>query len=339
MRSAAEKWIRQRLRPVRSRVGRLRRAAGPPVRNASVSLVYHRAAQDPVDPWRLAVKPSHLSEHLQILAEYTRPLHASAMQTARDQGRLPPRTTVLTFDDGYADLATEIAPRLERAGVPATMFVVSQAVGRDREFWWDALAHALLSPDAGSGDLRLTIGERVWTWEVGAGPRAEVHKEVWTQIRSRPVAERDDLAEQVLSWAGLPLTARPSHRTLTPDELGHLAADPLVELGAHTANHAWLAGLDTVGQRREVEQGLTELEALVSTPITSFAYPHGGWRDVGPTALAAVKQAGFSTAFLVSPGRLRTGSDPYRLPRVFVEDMDGEGLAALLWQFAGIRVG
>jgi hypothetical protein len=187
VRSAGARRLRQRLRPARAHVRRLRRAAGPPVRNGSVALVYHRAAHDEVDPWRLAVAPAHLSEHLEILAKHTVPLHASALHSARKNGSIPRRTTVVTFDDGYADLATEIAPRLEQAGVPATMYVVSRAVDRDREFWWDALARALLGPDAGRGPLSLTIDGRTSTWDVvSTASRPVVHKDVWERIRSRP---------------------------------------------------------------------------------------------------------------------------------------------------------
>jgi peptidoglycan/xylan/chitin deacetylase (PgdA/CDA1 family) len=309
------------------------------VRNGSIALVYHRAAHDEIDPWRLAVTPAHLSEHLEILAEHTVPVLASALHSAREAGRIPAKTTVLTFDDGYADLATEIAPRLELAAVPATMYIVSRAVDRDREFWWDALARALLSQDGRTGILSLTVGDRRSTWDVGDTRRSVIHKDVWALIRSRPPDERDRLAEQVLAWADLPLGARPSHCTLSSAQLQHLASHELVEVGAHTANHVWLAGLDPAAQRLEIEQGRSELEAVLSDPIRSLAYPHGGWDDVGASALAATRRAGFDTAFLASPGRLRAGGDPHRLPRVFVEDMDGEAFAALLWQFAGIKVG
>ena len=73
--------------------------------------------------------------------------------------------------------------------------------------------------------------------------------------------------------------------------------------------------------------------------MTSFAYPHGGPEDVPPSARDSVRAAGFETAFLASPGRLAARRDPHQLPRLFVENMDGEGFAALLWRYAGIRVG
>ena len=58
----------------------------------------------------------------------------------------------------------------------------------------------------------------------------------------------------------------------------------------------------------------------------------------GPLRRARFGAAGFGTAYLATPGRLRARSDPYRLPRLFVEDMDGAGFARLLWRYAGIKV-
>jgi peptidoglycan/xylan/chitin deacetylase (PgdA/CDA1 family) len=45
----------------------------------------------------------------------------------------------LTFDDGFASFATEAAPRLAEHGLPATVFVVTDRVGRDNA-WNDRAA-------------------------------------------------------------------------------------------------------------------------------------------------------------------------------------------------------
>jgi hypothetical protein len=86
-----------------------------------------------------------------------------------------------------------------------------------------------------------------------------------------------------------------------------------------------------------VFSGRAALERLIGRPIESFAYPHGGPDDIGDGP-RAVRSAGFRQAFLAIPGNVRKGTDRLRLPRLFVEDMDGEGFARLLWQHAGIRV-
>ena len=99
------------------------------------------------------------------------------------------------------------------------MFVVSRAVDRDREFWWDALTQALLGPAPGTGTLTLTIEGEGRTWEVdGADQASAVHRAVWADVRGCPPEERDDLVEQVLAWAGLSAKARSTHRTLTSED-------------------------------------------------------------------------------------------------------------------------
>ena len=317
---------------------RVVRAVTAPARRGALVLLYHRAAVVEPDPWRLAVTPAHFEEHLDILARWTRPTTVGGLLEAMNAGRIQERTVVVTFDDGYADLATAVRPRLERAGVPATMFIVSRAVGRETEFWWDALERAVLGLSVSAEPLRLTIAGATRTWEVANSPaRSEVHREIWSALREQPPRERDRLVESVLDWGGLAPTARPSHRTLTTDELVALAADELVEIGTHTADHPWLAGLSSAEQADQVESGRAELEALVERRIDTFAYPHGGPADIGGAA-DAVEAAGLSTAFLATAGLVRPDTDRYALPRLFVEDVDGEGFAQLLWRHAGIRV-
>ena len=60
-------------------------------------------------------------------------------------GRSDARVAV-TFDDGYLDNVVAALPILERHEIPATIFVIGNAVGRTREFWWDALERAILAP-------------------------------------------------------------------------------------------------------------------------------------------------------------------------------------------------
>jgi glycosyltransferase involved in cell wall biosynthesis/peptidoglycan/xylan/chitin deacetylase (PgdA/CDA1 family) len=48
----------------------------------------------------------------------------------------PPRTVVLTIDDGYAEIATLVAPILRRHDFPATVFLVSGKIG-GRNDWTD----------------------------------------------------------------------------------------------------------------------------------------------------------------------------------------------------------
>jgi len=51
------------------------------------------------------------------------------------------RRLAITFDDGYLDNFEHAAPVLERLGLPATFFIVSQWIGSDVVPWWDREQH------------------------------------------------------------------------------------------------------------------------------------------------------------------------------------------------------
>src|SRR5207237_10086115 len=48
----------------------------------------------------------------------------------------------LTFDDGYRDNLTHVAPILKRLGLPATIFLVTAYIGTPNALWFDRVAMA-----------------------------------------------------------------------------------------------------------------------------------------------------------------------------------------------------
>ena len=64
--------------------------------------------------------------------------------------------------------------------------------------------------------------------------------------------------------------------------------------------------------------------------MTAFAYPHGASADIGAHAPRLVREAGFRSGVTTSPGTVRDGGDPMRIPRLVVEDLDGEAFLRLL---------
>ena len=114
-----------------------RRIIGRPILGKSI-LVYHRVARANFDPWNLAVKPEEFEQQLTRLRKKT-VLPLSEFVSLHTRNNLPRDALAITFDDGYACNALVAAPMLESFGYPATFFVVSDAIARPEEFWWDQL--------------------------------------------------------------------------------------------------------------------------------------------------------------------------------------------------------
>jgi peptidoglycan/xylan/chitin deacetylase (PgdA/CDA1 family) len=95
-------------------------------------LAYHSVGdQEREETMRWSVSPGDFDEQMALLAERGRRTLTVAHYAAalRGEAELPPDPVLVTFDDGFADLATTALPVLERYGIVATAFVISGRIG------------------------------------------------------------------------------------------------------------------------------------------------------------------------------------------------------------------
>jgi peptidoglycan/xylan/chitin deacetylase (PgdA/CDA1 family) len=117
-------------------------------RSASMSvpiLMYHSVADEgPKELSRYRVTPAALAEQLDLLQREG--YHSISVEEWAEcivQGRQPTgRPVIITFDDGYKDFITNAWPALSRADFTATVFVVSDRVGKVAD--WDPTPQAPL---------------------------------------------------------------------------------------------------------------------------------------------------------------------------------------------------
>jgi peptidoglycan/xylan/chitin deacetylase (PgdA/CDA1 family) len=109
-----------------------------------------------------------------------------------------------------------------------------------------------------------------------------------------------------------------------------LAAHPLIEIGAHTITHPTLPAHSTSVQRREIADSKADLEAILGSSVIGFSYPHGRFND---ESVNLVRDSGYAYACAVQPeqgGEVPTSPNPYLLPRIMVENWDGDTFERML---------
>ena len=84
------------------------------------------------------------------------------------------------------------------------------------------------------------------------------------------------------------------------------------EIGLHSKTHPFLTRLSDSELADEIEEGCKALERHGLGRPRCFAYPYG---EHDPRVREAVRQAGMTAAFTVEPGRVRSGQDPFSIPR------------------------
>jgi peptidoglycan/xylan/chitin deacetylase (PgdA/CDA1 family) len=313
-------------------------------------LMYHRIVDEPIDPWGLAVSPSHFEEQLQVLRRSRYPMSLSDFVRHYLEGSLPARAVAVTFDDGYADNFVAGKPRLAAADVPATVFLATGYIDRTDAFWWDELARLILVEQAPQR-FEITINGDTMRFDFAAGPCAAAYGarrcasstgrqvallSLWQALRALEDEERRQIMvklRSMLNFTGRDYRAS-AGRAMTSDEVRALLTDDLVTIGAHTVTHPVLSKLQPVACHREITGSKLTCEALIGGPVSSFSYPYG---DYDAKVRETVKTAGFACAVSVRRAPTVATSDVLALPRIHVPNQGGDEFEQTLRFAAGDR--
>lgn len=114
---------------------------------------------------------------------------------------------------------------------------------------------------------------------------------------------------------------------MTAGEIAQIAADGLVEIGAHTVHHVGLRGLPSARSQTEILQSKWQLEQIINKRVVSFAYPYGSF---DAQAISVVKASGFRTAVSTLPGLVQSPANRFFLFRLRPGGRVGKALLNLL---------
>jgi peptidoglycan/xylan/chitin deacetylase (PgdA/CDA1 family) len=297
--------------------------------------MYHRIADEPVDPWGLAVSPANFEEQLCVLRRYRYPLCLADFVERLVAGSLPRHAVALTFDDGYVDNLTAGKPRLAAADVPATVFLATGYLDQRKPFWWDELANLIFQEN----DLQridLIVDTDMFRIDLGtedppcgncAAPSSSSERRhvilgrLWQHLRHLNDDERGSVMAVLHSRSAKPHYSNALGRPMTFQEVKKLMDDRLVTIGAHSVSHPVLSALDTPTCRREITESKLTCERLTEAPVRAFTYPYG---DFNAETQNVARTAGFAVACSTRPEAIDIKYDIFALPRIPITNLDGD---------------
>jgi peptidoglycan/xylan/chitin deacetylase (PgdA/CDA1 family) len=310
-------------------------------------LIYHRVAEDPVDPWRLCVSPDNFARQMEVLRKkgFTT-VHVSEMADEVRARRLPRKTVAVSFDDGYRDNLDAAQPILEKYETPGTHFATAGYIGSDEPFWWDVLDTIFLRTKQLPEELNIALGGEHHHWALGrdavlkkkknadwkplgAAPtrRHEMHDSLWQLLVNALPDERQRVVRELMQWAELAPAIWAQSRPMSEDELRKLGGNCLVEIGAHSLTHPALSALPPELQAHELDASKARLEEILGKEVRGCSYPQGrSSKDVQKLA----REAGYDFACGSVAGAVNSRSNLFDLPRVSVRDWTEERFAGLL---------
>jgi peptidoglycan/xylan/chitin deacetylase (PgdA/CDA1 family) len=231
---------------------------------------------------------------------------------------LPPRSVVLTFDDGLYDFTARAYPLLQEYDYPATLYVASYYCANA---WpvFDVAANYLLWKARGRSleTGALTPDGRTIQVPEDAAERTALLLSMRAHLNACGLngAEKNDLLQQLSERLGFDWSAflaSRMHQLMTPAELRALDSR-WVDVQLHTHRHR--TPRDERLFVREIDDNIAELARMgrVREELRHFCYPTG---DVDPMFFPWLRSRGVVTATTCYPQLATMRSNPLDLPRV-----------------------
>ena len=265
----------------------------------------------------ISAAPDMFERQLDYIARHFNVIDLAALHRwLVDDGPLPPRPLLISFDDGYRDNYEYAYPLLRRYGLPATIFLITAQIENPALPWWDECAYyfahtqqdQVYLPPGGHYPLRTDRA------------RALALDRLIERLKSLPEAARRQQIQAART--ALAVEEAPANRDLfmTWDQVRRLVADG-VACQPHTLTHPILAQLNEADMYHEIEASRRCIEKQTRQAVVAFAYPNGRPTDYNATTLDILKRTGYRLAFTMQRGPVRLGAvrqSPLQISRIFM---------------------
>jgi peptidoglycan/xylan/chitin deacetylase (PgdA/CDA1 family) len=286
-------------------------------------LCYHGTSIDDEHLWRpaLYIEPQKLEQRLELLKRRrynVLPLD-EALKLLRG-GTLPPRSVVITFDDGTYDFYRQAFPRLKSYGFPVTVYQTTYYTSCERPVFnlvcsymlWKRRDQVIASGAEIGLEQALDLRTEAGRHKVVRGLIEAAEAENMTGL------EKDDLAARLASFLEIDYSAIKAKRILqlmNAHEVQEVARNG-VDIQLHTHRHR--TPEDETRFRGEIQENRSRIQALIGTQPVHFCYPSGVYR---PEFLSWLREEQVVSATTCDAGLAARQSESLLLPR-FIDNQN-----------------
>lgn len=272
-------------------------------------LTYHRVNDD-AHPFFAGMPTRLFREQMRAVQECfaIRPLEELVEGAA--SGRLPRNAVAVTFDDGYRDNYTHAFPVLKELNIPATIYLVTEALDDQLLIWHDRVFDGMHRTE--KNVVTFEARELVLTSE---GDRHAALATILSVLRVQTPEEREDCVARLLADLGIHSAPERGWEKLSWHEAREMRRSG-VRFGAHTLDHPILSHVGEAEARRQISRSKARIESELETAIAEFAYPNGRDTDFTAETKRILAEEGFRSAVTTIEGPNDASSDMLSLRRL-----------------------
>lgn len=275
-------------------------------------LTYHRFSLEP-DSSRIS--SAEFAAHLEYLSKNNRVLDLSETIEYLNKGKtLPPNTTVITIDDGYAD-AYEIAfPLLKTYGFPATVYAVTDFLDEKCWLWTDLMRYVLLKTECDSAKIEFGGEDKIEAKLKSKMQRLETASRVNSRLKKMPDEQKEAKIKAIAANLNVEIPELPVEDFAPMNWTQAREMDARsVRIESHTTTHPILTNIDAKHLDFELKNSKKRLEEVLDRQVEHFCYPNG---SVDENIWRAVENSGYKSATTTNYGFNERQGNPFLLNRI-----------------------
>lgn len=280
-------------------------------------LCYHGTSLEDEHLWRptLYIDPRKLEQRFELLKRE----HFSVLPLGEGferlrAGTLPPRSVVITFDDGFFDFFQKAFPLLKQYGFPATVYQTTYYTSIERPIFNLICSYLLWKRRGDVIEQTESVGLRAPLDLRTDSSRSAALRDLLdlSERNNRTGIQKDEIAAQLAALLKIDYADLKRKRILqlmNGRELREIASSG-VDVQLHTHRHR--TPEDEALFRKELRDNRSTIETLTAQQPVHFCYPSGVYR---PAFLPWLRKENVVTATTCDVGLAARQSDSLLLPR------------------------
>lgn len=293
-----------------------------------IILVYHRVitpdeCHDNFSSPHITVTKETFEKHVEFLLRYYNIISLEDFYGYHSSRKpLPPRTAVVTFDDGWKDNFINAFPILKKYRVPTTIFLSTGFIGTNYVFWQEKLRFLLreflkFSSNEREAYLKnnkdipailkdcMTLSNEAAIWDM---PK---------NLKKMDEGDRNSIMDGLEEYLGFRDFPIKNNRFMTWENAREMMKAK-IDFGSHTVNHKILTKLASKEVLEELSLSKSKIEKELNMQVRAFAYPNGTYNNI---VMENVKKAGYQYAVGLDKGLNSMDTDHYCLKRLNINEL------------------
>ena len=277
----------------------------------------------------MRITPSAFRAQMEYIARHYNVISLEeALRSWSSRSPLPPRSCVITLDDGYLDAYEHAVPILENLGMKATFFIIGKVL-KSHESPWLHRMHFLLD-SVGLYRFHAALRQLAPDFFTSTVPsKSLLSAHIWHLFTSKDMHFRRELLERLNALLGVEsATGYPfmqSGQVVALRQRGF-------EIGCHSYEHEYMKNLSREEILADLSKSRAALESALGFTPRTFCVPFGAFND---TLLTALREEGFLCACNSNHGLNDSSTNCFALMRIGIRSE--MSFSQFTWHISGLH--